>query len=111
MHNGRLLAAGTPDEVKGIMHGRIVELRIADPRRAAALLRQSFPHDAVGIFGDRVHVRTDSPGAAVDGIRRILAGAALELTSIRETQASLEDVFVSVLAAEPPNAVAAEPGQ
>ena len=108
MHDGRLLAAGTPGEVKAIMRAHIVELRVAGPRPAAALLRQSFPRDAVAIFGDRVHIRTDAPGAAIEDIRRILAGAAMEITSIRETQPSLEDVFVSVLAAETPHAVAAE---
>jgi len=56
MHRGRLLACGTPAEVKRLMHDSIIEVRTARPRRAAALLRQRFEPDRVSLFGDRVHV-------------------------------------------------------
>ena len=55
IHQGRMLACGTPDEVKQLMRGTILEIRIAEPRQAAAVLRQQFPAASVGLFGDRVH--------------------------------------------------------
>ena len=56
LHRGQLLAVGTPHQVKQLMHGSILEVRASDPRKAAAVLRESFPRGSVGLFGDRVHV-------------------------------------------------------
>src|SRR5574340_636010 len=39
IHKGKLLALGTPDEVKTLMQGSILEIRSADPRKALSLLR------------------------------------------------------------------------
>ncbi len=65
IHQGRMLACGTPDEVKQLMRGTILEIRTAEPRQAAAVLRQQFPAASVGLFGDRVHfVGTDGQGEA-----------------------------------------------
>ena len=70
LHQGRLLGLGTPDAVKALMPGALLEVRTAAPRRTAALLRAE------------------------------LAGAGFELQSLRPIEPSLEDVFVSVLAAK-----------
>lgn len=97
IHKGRLIAVGTPDEVKELMGGSVLELRCVLPRKATELLRTHFPPNNVGLFGDRVHVATETPEAAADTITRVLAGQGLDLTSLREVEPSLEDVFISVL--------------
>jgi drug efflux transport system ATP-binding protein len=97
MHHGKLLAVGTPEEVKKLMRGNILEVRSSEPRRATALLREQFGAAAVGLFGDRVHVVTADPEAARAKVERILAGAELGVEGIRPVEPSLEDVFVSVL--------------
>ena len=97
IHKGRLLASGTPDEVKHMARGRIVEFRPSDPRRAAAVLRENFPAPGVGLFGDRVHLLTEDPAADRDAALRALAAAGIEVKATREIEPSLEDVFVSVL--------------
>ena len=56
IHQGRLLACGTPDEVKQLMQGTILEIRIGKARQAAAFFRQQFPAAFVGLFGDRIHL-------------------------------------------------------
>lgn len=103
VHQGRLLGVGTPDEIKRLMPGVLLELRTSAPRRAAALLREKLPDTVVGLFGDRVHVaapaRTDGP----EWERRIRDGitsAGFDVLSLRPIEPSLEDVFVSVLAAK-----------
>jgi drug efflux transport system ATP-binding protein len=97
MHHGKLLAVGTPEEVKRLMRGSILEIRAADPRRATAVLREKLGANAVGLFGDRVHVVTAEPDASRSQIEQTLAGAGLNLSSLRQIEPSLEDVFVSVL--------------
>jgi ABC-2 type transport system ATP-binding protein len=61
IHGGRLLACDTPDNLRRLMTGTILEVRTADARMAARLLRQRLPGSSVGLFGDRVHVVTTEP--------------------------------------------------
>ncbi|MDY0145303.1 MAG: ABC transporter ATP-binding protein [Kiritimatiellia bacterium] len=98
IHRGRLLAMGTPDEVKQIMPDTILELQTADARRAAALLRNELQAGSVGLFGDRIHVATRDLDATQKKAAAILRGAGITLTLARPVPPTLEDVFVSVLA-------------
>jgi drug efflux transport system ATP-binding protein len=100
IHQGKLLAVGTPDEVKKLMRGTILELRTPESRQATALLREQLQAEAVGLFGDRVHIVTQAPDRVAAQAEGILAGAGLALSGIRPIEPTLEDVFVSVLARE-----------
>jgi ABC-2 type transport system ATP-binding protein len=110
MHRGKLLACGTPQEVKQLMSATILEVRASRPREAAALLREKGDTSlflSVGLFGDRIHVVSKEPDQAVDRVQAILAEAAPASGSpasgyptavaVRRMEPSLEDVFVSVL--------------
>ena len=100
IHRGRLLAVGTPNEVKKLMRGAILEIRSPNPRRVTALLREELRAESVGLFGDRVHVVTPDPDRAASRSKEILLRAGIELAGIRRIEPALEDVFVSVLAHE-----------
>jgi ABC-2 type transport system ATP-binding protein len=102
LHEGRLLGVGTPDEIKGLMTGALLEVRTSAPRRTAALLRERLTGTSVGLFGDRVHVVTRDPATTERQTRELVAAAGFELVSIRTVEPSLEDVFVSVLAEQTP---------
>jgi ABC-2 type transport system ATP-binding protein len=102
LHEGRLLGIGTPDEVKTMMPGALLEVRTSAPRRTAALLRESLTEATVGLFGDRVHLASKNPAAAERRTRELVANAGFELVSIRPIEPSLEDVFVAVLANQRP---------
>lgn len=101
MHKGRLIAVGTPEEVKRLMQGSLIEVRAAEPRRSAALLREQLEAESVGLFGDRVHIVAQHPDAAMAKAEEVLRHAGLAVESIRTIEPSLEDVFVSVLSREP----------
>jgi ABC-2 type transport system ATP-binding protein len=98
LHEGRLLGLGTPDEIKAMMPGSLLEVRTPAPRRTAALLRGQLPDVSVGLFGDRVHVAARNPEAATARIRQLVTTAGFEPLTIRTIEPSLEDVFVSVIA-------------
>jgi ABC-2 type transport system ATP-binding protein len=104
LNEGRLLGVGTPDEIKGLMTGALLEVRTSAPRRTAALLRERLAGASVGLFGDRVHVVTRDPAGTERQTRDLVAAAGFELVSIRSVEPSLEDVFVSVLAEQSPAA-------
>ncbi len=95
---GRLLACGTPDEVKQLMRAVILEIRSTQPRKATAVLRRQLKAASVGLFGDRVHVVSTEPEKTAGRVERILADAGVPSAGIRSVEPSLEDVFVSVLA-------------
>lgn len=103
LHQGKLIGLGTPDEVKLLMPGTLLEVRTNAPRRTALLLRSNFKNASVGLFGDRVHVVTREASTAETETRRLVANAGYELISLQPIEPSLEDVFVSVIAA-PENA-------
>jgi ABC-2 type transport system ATP-binding protein len=100
MHQGSLLGYGTPQEVKKLMRGTILEVRASQARQAMRLLRAGLAAESVGLFGDRVHVVTSEPGEVAVRIQAILTDAGVSLASIRQIEPSLEDVFVSVLGDE-----------
>jgi ABC-2 type transport system ATP-binding protein len=116
LHEGKLLGLGTPEEVKRMMPGALLELRTSAPRRTAALLREQLADASVGLFGDRVHIAVRGRAAGAKPIpssttaaaqieariRELVASAGFELVSLRPIEPSLEDVFVSVLATRAP---------
>jgi ABC-2 type transport system ATP-binding protein len=96
---GKMLACGTPDEVKKLMRGTILEIRCEQPRRASALLKEKMTGVSVGLFGDRVHVVGHLPEEQISSAAKsFLADAGLPATGMRQIEPTLEDVFVSVLA-------------
>jgi ABC-2 type transport system ATP-binding protein len=98
MHNGRIVALGSPEEVKQLMKGTILEIRSNQPRRATALLREQYDSDAVGLFGDRVHLVTREPEKDSEQVQKIIVGTGMQVLGIRPIEPSLEDVFISVVA-------------
>jgi ABC-2 type transport system ATP-binding protein len=101
MHQGELLATGTPEEVKKLLPGTILEIRPAEPRKAASLLRRSLHGASANLFGDRIHLVTQEAEQAIREARQILASANMEIGPIRPIEPALEDIFLSVLRASP----------
>jgi ABC-2 type transport system ATP-binding protein len=106
INHGKLLACGTPDEIKQLMRGAILEIRTRRPRDAAALLQTRLQTESVGLFGDRVHLVTLQPAEeTARQARELLERAGMPPLDVRRIEPSLEDVFVSVLADRPEAAV------
>jgi len=98
-HEGRLLATGTPDELRKLMEGTLLEIRTRHAREAMGRLKQVFPPESVTLFGDRIHLATENPEMTRVLLDRILPHEQFELQNIRTIQPSLEDVFVSIISA------------
>ena len=98
LHQGKLLALGTPEEVKTLYPGVILEVRCGEPRQASAVLREALPRATVGLFfGDRVHVGSRDPELARKGIETALRNAGIPVSRVQPVEPILEDVFVAVL--------------
>lgn len=100
MNKGHILAVGTPAEVKELMRGTLIEVLTPDARTAVTILRETIDAQSVGLFGDRIHIVASDPNRAINDAEAALTDAGLQVVSIRASEPSLEDVFVSVLAEE-----------
>jgi ABC-2 type transport system ATP-binding protein len=97
IHHGRLLAADTPEQVKKLMHGTLLEVVSSGAREAIPLLRKRLPLASVSLFGDRLHVASEEPEQAREVIEAVFREKGFAVETMDEISPSLEDVFVSVL--------------
>jgi ABC-2 type transport system ATP-binding protein len=99
MAAGELVAEGTPSGVKAAQGGRVLEIRTAEPQRAAGLLKAEMERWRVSLFGDRLHVIVDGEApAAARHLAARLEREAIRILEVREQDYSLEDVFIVVTA-------------
>jgi ABC-2 type transport system ATP-binding protein len=98
IHKGKLLALDTPDKVKALMRGVILEVRCSDSRRAISALQGQVQAESIGLFGDCVHLVTLAPEKTGKQAQAVLGSAGIAVDSVRPVQPGLEDVFISVLA-------------
>jgi len=94
IQSGRLIAQGSVDEVGG---GVELLVRATPQDRADALLRERLP-DAVRIQDGAFFLRVGSSRAAE--ISRLLVTSGCELTELRPSERSLEDVFLQLTGEE-----------
>jgi ABC-2 type transport system ATP-binding protein len=98
MAGGKLIAQGTPTEVKSRQKGSLLEIRVDDLRKAVATLERDRGRWQVSLFGDRLHIVVD--GDAENGLRTIcdqLRHGGVAVIDARQTQFSLEDVFIGAV--------------
>ncbi len=93
---GRLVAADTPQGLKRLMRGTVVEVVCPDIRRGFAVLKGIAGVSEVQLFGDRLNAVVTDPDREVPAIERTLAAAGLPVLQIRALAPSLENVFISV---------------
>lgn len=98
LDKGRLLADGSPREVRGLMRGSLTVVRLEQSRSASRILKKELKGaKSVVLFGDAVHVVSDAPGGESTEIHRVLETHGIPVSELKQTSPSLEDVFVSML--------------
>jgi ABC-2 type transport system ATP-binding protein len=99
INRGRIVAEGTPEELKATSaKGRIVEIRCRRSWEAADLLESQPGVADVALFGAGLHVVVDNGGPSEEEFRNLLEG--FDVTRVATVKASLEDVFVAMTRGE-----------
>ncbi|MHB1525790.1 MAG: ATP-binding cassette domain-containing protein [Candidatus Dormibacteria bacterium] len=95
MDHGRIVAEGTPDQLKRAVAGDVVTLGVKGQGEAAlGLLRsQPFVREA-SLEADLVRLYVDRGETAAPLLLRLLDTAGLELTTLAMSRPSLDDVFL-----------------
>jgi ABC-2 type transport system ATP-binding protein len=97
---GRVVTSGTPDELKGELHGDAVHVELAAPGDGAdaSLVRRVLAglpavRDVV-IAGRDVSARSDDAAAAVPIVLAALQRAGVNVASVAVARPSLDDVYL-----------------
>ncbi len=97
MNKGRIVALGTPRELKrDWMKDSVLDLECDDFMRAADILEKEDVFRETAIFGNLLHLVTSDPESASVRAREILLRSGISVTRLEPITPSLEDVFVTL---------------
>ena len=101
IHAGRLIAYGSPSELKGALDSYTVFEIVTDRAVEAmeALRREPWVIET-SIFGSAFHVSTRGQSEGTERLRRALMGKGFSVSRIERIIPSLEDVFVHLIGEE-----------
>jgi ABC-2 type transport system ATP-binding protein len=95
--HGRVVAGGTPEELKSGLRGDTVVVELAgsaDPRTALAALERVDALRDVGVDGRTVRARADRGAAALPAALAVLEAASVPVASATVARPSLDDVYL-----------------
>jgi len=97
LYEGELIECDTPERVRGMLAGEMLEVRTEDVAAARLIAAQVDGVVEVQVYGDRLHVMVDDAGKrardVADAIRR--SGVAVE--SVRQVSPRMEEAFISLI--------------
>jgi ABC-2 type transport system ATP-binding protein len=104
--HGRVIAEGTPSELKAGLGGTVIEITLEDPAigaRAATLLdrfaakaKSPAGDGAVRLDGSSLEITVDDSARTVVEVLRTLDGAGISPAGLTVREPSLDDVFLSL---------------
>jgi ABC-2 type transport system ATP-binding protein len=99
IYNGRLIAEGTPTQVRGLMSETILELSVSDVDAALSAL-ESVPGVDPYANGALLHVNIGALAESDLDLPELLAARGVTTESVTRVEPSIEDVFVHLVNAE-----------
>jgi ABC-2 type transport system ATP-binding protein len=97
MYSGRVIALGSPAELKqNFGHRHLLMLETSDLLGAMRALNGRKEIVDVAVFGSGLHV-TVSEARGIDEIRAVLAAANIRIDTLEPIPPSMEDVFVGLI--------------
>lgn len=101
INQGRIIALGTPEELKRTyMPEDVWELEADRLGEALAILREIEGGNEAAVFGNALHIMVHRGEDPSPLIRRILSEQSIQIGRIERIPPSLEDVFVSLIEIE-----------
>lgn len=97
LHQGRVLALGTPSQLLERLPGDVVSVGGKDPRRIRDLLRRTPGVAGTALFGNRVHAVLERGPEVRSLVADALRSAGTGPEEMTEVEASLEDVFLHLV--------------
>jgi ABC-2 type transport system ATP-binding protein len=96
IYRGKIIAEGTPDELrKNYMTRAVLEIEVDRTVEAMEVMHRQGIETA--IFGSLLHATVENAEVSMQAIRNILGAAKITVTRIEKIVPSLEDVFVTLI--------------
>ena len=93
---GKLLTVDSPENVKLIMKGQILEVVCSPVRSAYKILKDKTSFE-IQLFGDRINIASDSNDLNEDFINELLIPNSIYITGIRKVSPSLENAYIHLI--------------
>jgi ABC-2 type transport system ATP-binding protein len=97
IHEGNVLVVDTPQNIKQLMKGEVLEIVCDDIRTASNVVKDLPGVQSIQTFGDRLNVVVDENKHQLSIIQKSLLESGISVTDSRTITPSLENVFISML--------------
>ena len=103
IYAGRLIAAGTPASIKASLPGHLVEFSPSPFVPARKLVGHLEGVLEVQSYGEKLRLFVDDVGLRLPQIESTLQGQGIQYTGLRQSVASMEEAFISLVRREKSN--------
>lgn len=100
IYGGRLVASGTPTELKQGLKSHIIELTCTNAEAHLETIQQMPQIDSAMLFGQKIHLTLRDPGIPSPNLQALLEQVPIQVESLVPITPSLEDVFISLIETE-----------
>jgi ABC-2 type transport system ATP-binding protein len=96
MRHGKIIAEGTPSELRSMLKERVLELSGTPIKGLRHIAQQDADVEDVRAFGDRLHLRVkqDKAQVVIDRLPSEIQSQGAQVNHLRSIPAQLEDVFI-----------------
>jgi len=102
IQKGRLVALGSPEEIKAEkMQGQVMEIDCTVPDRAIGILRATGFFLEVSLYGALIHLVAEEVASYKSLVEKLLTEQDIEVHSMQVIAPSLEDVFIASVTQKP----------
>jgi ABC-2 type transport system ATP-binding protein len=97
MFEGNMIVCDTPEQVKDLISGELIELRPDDLRRARDLVAEMEGVLEIQTYGDLLHVFVDRAERRQSTLEDRLANEGIAVSGLRQTRPRMEEAFISLI--------------
>jgi ABC-2 type transport system ATP-binding protein len=97
MFQGRIVVCSTPEQIRDMVPGHLLELRPDQLRKARRILQDTPAVLEVQTYGDLLHVFVADVTEGRRAIEAALGGAGIAIEGLRQTRPHMEEAFISLI--------------
>jgi len=97
MFEGDMIVCDTPEQVKDLISGELIELRPDDLRRARDMVADLDGVLEIQTYGDLLHVFVDSAERRMSTLEDQLESEGIGVSGLRQTRPRMEEAFISLI--------------